>query len=205
MVSGSFTQKVEILGRTIQRNTTPSDDEQVMAEPDLAAAKAGALTTRTDANTGTLTMAGGHGILTGNRLDIYWVNADGTVGRRYGVTVGTVATNSVPIDLGAGDDLPALVSGTYAITAMVPVSRAFVVPAADLTALFVTARVAATVVFTSDTPATVLAVSIDSATDGYIWTPDGGAATPFGDDVVTVYLSHADSSTTRTVTAIGLQ
>ena len=51
----------------------------------LNPAKVGALTTRTDNTTGTLTMSAGHGLLTGNRLDLYWTNADGSLGARRGI------------------------------------------------------------------------------------------------------------------------
>ncbi len=77
----------------------------------IPAAKTGTLTTRTDNDTGTLTMSSGHGITTGAKIDIYW-----TGGRRYNVTVGTVSTNSVPFDLGSGDNLP---TNNTAVTVMV--------------------------------------------------------------------------------------
>lgn len=67
----------------------------------LPAAKTGTLSTRTDDTDGELTMSAGHGITTGSLIDLYW---DGGV--RYGVVVGTVAGNAVPISGGAGDDLP---------------------------------------------------------------------------------------------------
>jgi hypothetical protein len=86
------------------------------SESAIDPAWAGALTTRTDDNTGTITITDpAHTITTGAKLDIYW--ADGS---RYQVTVGTVSGVSVPIDLGAGDNLP--VANT-ALTAMVPNSE----------------------------------------------------------------------------------
>ena len=73
--------------------------------------RVGTLTTRTDRNTGTLTMSPGHGITTGETIDIRWGSLN-----RYNVVVGTVAGNSVPIDFGTGDILPLAAS---AITAVV--------------------------------------------------------------------------------------
>jgi hypothetical protein len=70
-------------------------------DPTIPKGYTGTLTTRTDANTGTVTLAGGHGITTGDKVDIYWAG-----GVQYNVTVGTVATNSMPFDLGIGDNLP---------------------------------------------------------------------------------------------------
>lgn len=80
------------------------------AWPTVTAAKTGQLTTRTSASVGTLTMAAGHGFNTADIIDLFW-----TGGKRVGVVVGTVATNSVPISGGSGDDLPANLT---AITAM---------------------------------------------------------------------------------------
>lgn len=90
---------------------------------DLAPAKSGSLTTRTNNSDGTLTMSTGHGITTGARLDLYWAT-----GSRRGITVGTVSGNSVPISSGTGDNLP---TAATAITAMVPTLQA--VPTTDCT------------------------------------------------------------------------
>ena len=67
----------------------------------LAAAQCdGSLTTRTDNDTGVVTLATGHGIQTNDVVDVYWAG-----GVRYGMTA-TVATNAVTVDGGAGDNLP---------------------------------------------------------------------------------------------------
>lgn len=70
-------------------------------EATLPAGKAGTLTTRTDADTGEATLGSGHGITTGMIVDVYWSG-----GRRYGMTVGTVASLVVPLDGGTGDAFP---------------------------------------------------------------------------------------------------
>lgn len=75
---------------------------QESTDPTLPAAKSGTLSTRGGNDTGTLTLATGHGILTGDRIDVYWEG-----GLQRGVTVGTVAGNAVPFSGGSGDNLPA--------------------------------------------------------------------------------------------------
>lgn len=94
-------------------------------------AAAGTLTTRTDNQTGTLTMSdAGHGITTGAVIDLYWEG-----GARYGITVGTVSGTSVPIgadDSGHGNNLPV---ATTPITAMIPVPFNCAFDAAELTLL----------------------------------------------------------------------
>lgn len=99
------------------RGSWESDGENVAgSQISLGTAKTGTLTTRTDDDTGTLTMTSGHGITTGAIIDLYWDTGGGVYAYRHGVVVGTVSTNSVPIDLGAGTNLPI---ATTAIIAMV--------------------------------------------------------------------------------------
>ncbi len=63
---------------------------------------AGTLGTRTDDDTGTITIGGsGHGLASGDVVDVYWSG-----GMRYGMD-GTVSSNAITIDGGAGDNLPA--------------------------------------------------------------------------------------------------
>ena len=77
----------------------------------LAAAQCdGSLTTRTDNDTGIVTLSTGHGIETADVVDVYWVG-----GVRYGMDA-TVAANAVTVDGGAGDNLPA---EDFAIAAVV--------------------------------------------------------------------------------------
>jgi hypothetical protein len=98
-------------GLSIQSSINRSGSALIALAEVLPAAKTGTLSTRTDDTDGELTMTAGHGITTGSIIDLYW---DGGV--RYGVVVGTVATNAVPFSGGSGDNLPI---ATTAITATV--------------------------------------------------------------------------------------
>lgn len=69
-------------------------------DPTVVAAKAGTLTARTDNDTGSVT-ATGHGLAQNDLVDVYWSG-----GSRYGMVVGVVAGDVVPVDGGAGDNLP---------------------------------------------------------------------------------------------------
>lgn len=93
---------LQIGGISIQKTIGRQASGDATAEVDLLPGAAGELTTRTDDDTGTVTMDDAeHGIETGDVVDVYWSG-----GRRYGVAVGTVAGTAVPIDTGAGDNLP---------------------------------------------------------------------------------------------------
>lgn len=97
----NYAVTVSGLGGNIAQSIPRTADGGGIREIAVPVGYAGTLSTRTDEDTGTVTLDGGHAITTGMKVDIYW---DGGV--QYNVTVGTVATNSMPFDLGVGDDLP---------------------------------------------------------------------------------------------------
>lgn len=101
MPTVTINDNVSIAGLTIQSKIERTATGHIGQEIPLPAAKAGSLTTRTDDDTGVVTLATGHGIVSTNSVDVYW--ADGV---RYGMTA-TVSTNDVTVEGGAGDVLPA--------------------------------------------------------------------------------------------------
>lgn len=153
----------------------------------LPAAKAGSLTTRTDNTTGTLTMGAGHGITTGQVINLHWTVA-GVPGVRYGVIVGTVATNSVPISGGAGDNLPAAAS---AITATLRTTANVLIDgdntkllAVELKTTDTSLRSSGHVAFRDSTGD--LIAELDLVTNvPRVFDIEGGASNPFTGDVVT--------------------
>jgi len=66
----------------------------------LPAGNAGTLTTRSQDDAGVVTLSDGHGIQSGDKVDVYW---DGGV--RFGMDAGVVG-NEINIQSGAGDVLP---------------------------------------------------------------------------------------------------
>jgi len=109
-VSVTYGLSVSGSGAAIQSQVTRSGSASIGLIESLAAAKPGTLSTRTNNTDGTLTMEAGHGFTTAAVIDLYWAG-----GVRYGVVVGTVATNSVPISGGAGDNLPAQATAITAV------------------------------------------------------------------------------------------
>ena len=96
-----------------------TDHGQIGQDPPLPAAKAGTLTTRTNATDGILTLGVDHGITTDDYIDIYWTDSAGVKKYRYGADVtaadGTTVTfegEPAAKEFG-GSDLPAQ---DYAIT-----------------------------------------------------------------------------------------
>lgn len=89
------------VGESLASTVTRQGDGGISRAIALPQAYAGQLTTRTDDDTGEVTLDAGHAITTGMVVDIYWAG-----GVQYSVTVGTVATNAMPFDSGVGDNLP---------------------------------------------------------------------------------------------------
>lgn len=91
-------------GLTIQQNSLVSGDTSNPYEINVPAALAGTLTTRTDNDTGILTVASGHGITDADTVDLY--DENGALIRKDVDVTATTAT-TISIDAGTGDNLPA--------------------------------------------------------------------------------------------------
>lgn len=205
----SVTHAQSISGGGVSIQTQPvirTNSGPIGLEDTLSAAKVGTLTTRTDANTGELTMSPGHGITDGQIIDIYWAG-----GVQYGVTVGTVAANAVPIDSGIGDDLPA---DETAITAVVQkaINLAIDGDEVDILAIVLetvdkSLRTAGHVQFRDSANDEI--AQIDLVTNvPQVWDIAGGAANPFtGDPITNLKASQGNSTSTETYTLkiVGVQ
>lgn len=151
------------------------------AEPVVTAAKTGALTVRTNATDGSLTIAGGHGIATANKFDLFWAG-----GARHGVLAGTVATNVVPFSGGTGDDLPAAAT---AITAHKGTDQDLAVETgSNAKAITAYSSIPTYVSFRDNSDVELFSVRLVDPTgllgDSYSWYSGSGVANPL--DAVTV-------------------
>jgi hypothetical protein len=199
-----LSRSANVGGVSFSKSETLTSGGVARYQEEIAVAKTGTLTTRTDANTGTLTMTSGHGILTGDIIDIYWQNADGTWGVQHTVTVGTVATNSVPIDGGAGDNLPV---ATTAIRAMVrDIDDSMTVNGDDAQAIGIKCDGAPCVVVLIDGADAVIETYVLAVPgQSFIWDVQDGSDNPLVGVVVSeVRRTHGDSSRARSpICAIG--
>ncbi len=207
MATVTHAQSISGGGITIQAMpVTRTNSGTIALEDTLNTAKAGTLSTRTDNNTGTLTLGSGHGITDGQIIDVFW---SGGVQRT--VTVGTVSGTSVPIDGGIGDNLP---TATTAITACVQKAINLSIDGdnADILAVVLetvdkTLRTAANVQFL-DSAADVIAEIDLVANVPQVWDIEGGSANPFtGDPITNLKASQASTSTSETWTLkiVGVQ
>lgn len=84
-----------------------SDGDASVGPTTLAAGKAGTLSTRTDANTGVVTLDSGHGFNTSDRVAVSWADASGVLQTRFYMEVTDSKTTTANVDGGTGTDLPA--------------------------------------------------------------------------------------------------
>lgn len=185
--------------RTYSSPTTITSTGEIEQITNTGTAKTGTLTTRTDNTSGTLTMSSGHGIQTGDKIDIYWSG-----GKRYNVTVGTVSTNSVPISSGSGDNLPV---ATTTLTAMVATALTFGLDGDEAEAILCASSpgIRATISFFA-TSTLELAVNLDASNNYvYFWDEPSGITNPVaGDAITSVKITHESSTTAAVVEAYAL-
>jgi len=203
----TYSAAVSGLGGVISRQVTREADGGITLGVTVPKGYAGTLTTRTDNETGELTLAAGHAITTGAVVDLYW-----TGGTRTGITVGTVSVNAVPIgadNSGAGSNLPAqdtavvcsvrtpfnvAIDGdelsilglqmVYTSAAETAVSRAIFVDAAD----------------------DVIATLDLTANEARVYDIEAGDTNPFtGDPITDAFVSNASSDADATLKILGLQ
>lgn len=191
----------------IQRSVNRTGSGPIGLDDTLYAAEAGSLTTRTDADTGEITMSSAeHTITTGATVDIYW---DGGV--QYGATVGTVSGTAVPIDTGSGDDLP---DADTDVTVVVQSSANITIDGDETKFLSIelrtndtSLRTAGHVQFVDSSGAEI--AEIDLVTNvPQVWDIEGGSANPFTGNIITAAkLSQGgtDSAETYGIKIIGVQ
>jgi hypothetical protein len=170
----------------------------------LNAAKAVTDWVKTDANTAACNLAAGHG-QTNGKYDVFWTAA-GVNYRRYGVD-GTIATNALSLDGGAGDDFPA--SATTGVVVCKPVTVSVLIDGDAVTVMWAAllfANVSATgrghVAFQESDGSAVGAINISGIQQGTAvvdYDIEGGATNPItGDPVGLAQVSHNDTVYTPT-------
>jgi hypothetical protein len=192
MSVATLKETISIAGLSLELETVRTSGSHHGDDPSLAAAKAGSLTTRTDENTGVVTLGEGHGIITSDKVSVFWVG-----GKRYGMTA-TVSGNLVTVDLGAGDNLPAAVT---AVNVVKQVSRDFYFNGDDVVMLAVGSKRRIHVDFQTAADASVYQVEI-AAGEGYSFVL-GRAANPFTGQIVAKILWSNGDAVNAVVPLIG--
>jgi len=172
----------DIGGASIAATILRTASGQINHDVQLPAAKAGTLTIRTSANEGTITLSAGHGINTGQIVDLYW---DG--GRKRNALAGTVAGNDVPV---VGDDGDALPDQGTAIrmAPQLPIDTDFVGNLVEMIGALSSRR--GRLQFDEES---VQALTVDLvANEPWFWASGGTAANPLADKVVIGCIASQD-------------
>jgi hypothetical protein len=180
-----------VLGQSTPVQVSRSRDGAGQWTPSVPAGNAGSLTTRTDNDTGIITLSAGHGLQNGDKVDVFWSG-----GRRYNMTAG-VNVNAVTVDLGSGDNLPAQ-------NAAVVVCRHQVVNAVfdpdDVAVLLVTASRRSSIVFVDSGNQTLLALDLDAG-ECCLWWINSGITRPMaGNPVAAIWVANGDPAAASDVT-----
>lgn len=190
----SCSLSISIGGKQFAHTQNKTTDLALPLEVSVPAAKAvTSLSTRTDSDTGVLTVAAGHGVTTSDLVDFYW-----TGGMRRGMTVTATTSTTISIDGGTGDNLP--VATTPGVVCIV-VSKDFVFEYANVSVLAAASdsTAQAAVSFVTSAPAENLGWHMPTAGQARHWISGNGESNPLSANIVTCRMSHADTTAARNV------
>lgn len=163
---------------------------------EVAAAKTGTLSTRTDDNTGVVAAASGHGASTGNKIDLFW---DG--GSRLAMDA-TVSGDNITLDGGSGDVLPAAATAVTLMRHLAGASETIIFTPADLKALVAYVPVQGAIHFyESDGTTYISSLQLDAGV-AYTFIDGVVGDNPLtGESPAVVKMTHGDSTASRPVQA----
>jgi len=199
-LTGSFSQSISACGITITGSVPKTGT--IGIEPvttNLPVGNAGTLLTRTEDDTGTITLEAGHTIENGDVVDVHWSG-----GCRYGMTATTSGGTSVSADVdgGAGDVLP--VEDTEVVVT-VPVVLDLTFDGDNLVLIGVGANQQASVRFL-DSGSAVLLSELVIANGSWGWASGMGVANPLtGNAVASVLASNGSAVSVCELKITGLQ
>lgn len=200
----SVTRQTTIGGVSFTSTRALLAEGEVSRNKSIPVARAGVLTTRTDDDTGmlTLTIAGAAAAFTvGMRVDLYW-DVGGVKGHRRGMLVSAQAGETITVgtaggDIGAGDNLPIATSPIIIAASLLTEIR---FDGDDVAVLAFAADARAIIVITGDDGVEDYFVHMPEAASSVIWDSKYGQVNPIAGDVITrAYMSQADITTAKNV------
>lgn len=196
MAVASYGVSISLGGISIQKSITRSFDHPNPYEVSLPAGTAGTLTTRTDDDTGDITLSAGHGLTSGT-YDVFWSG-----GVQYGCT-GTVVDNTLSIDAGSGDNLPAQDTAVV-VCEQVPINTAIDGDAISLLAIVAEFNTTGStdpvhIQFQESGSAEIAELDL-VANEPQVYDIEGGVTNPFtGNPIVIAYASQGGTTETATL------
>lgn len=196
LVTVQASYNVVVGGTTVSRAVALTASQSFVSDPaPLDAGQAGTLTTRTDDDTGVITLGEGHGLTDADTVDVYWA-----AGVHYGMSITAYDTTTITVDLGAGDVLPtqdtAVVVGVRVI-----VNCGF---DGDNAVAFIADADGRAMVTLEESDDTVIKAIELAAALPYVWQSSSGLTNPLtGEAVGHIYISNgsAAANTVRVLVA----
>lgn len=169
-------------GFSYKNDVTIETDGRVSMAPSVPSLvpKAGTITTRSDNDTGVATLSGGHGLTTGDKVDVYWNG-----GSRRNMAC-TVSVNAVTIDGGSGDNLPVL---STAVQLVIPQQENFALVGDDMQGLVLYSPVRGCITLLDGSGGVLYSVELD-ANETIPWITGDGTNPVAGDTVAKIKFSH---------------
>lgn len=181
---------ISLGGTSVSARTTRTESGSIEQEVSLAAAQSGSLTTRTDNDTGVITLAEGHGITDADTVDVYWSG-----GMRYGMTVTGYDTTTITVDAGSGDNLPV---AETAVFATVPTDIDIDVDGDLISGIAVHATTRASADFQTGADASLLQVEL-AANEPWTWFDSQSITNPLTGDPIGHIQASAGTATAATL------
>lgn len=212
------TLELSALGMGFSRKVAVLHNNAVQAAPTLPRAKKCKLTDRTDDTTGKLLFEGDHGLILGNKIDVYFTHFEepitGPIGSvRVNAEVLSIDGEEVAFSSGVGDPLPPLATRA---SASKPVEEPFAPTILLMQALLVRnssnlfeanlGGQRAIVRFVSSMDEDLLTVIVKGYDDAFIWLKGLGLPNPLGATAPNrVFISHENPDYDRTPFVLAIQ
>jgi len=186
-LSGVVRKNMSLGGASFNQSSTLTGDGAIVHDVSVDAGEAGDLTTRTDNDTGVVTVDdSGHSFEQDDRVDLYW---DG--GCRRGMSVTNVSVNAISIDGGSGDNLPTQDTDVVLIA---PTELDVAVLGTNVQAILLYTEKLGQFSFCATGPTEHWQKELGEG-KVFIWETGDGSDNPItGDSIVYVYVSHGDAA-----------
>lgn len=191
MFVANIATSVTIGGASFSGSVQKIAEGSIGQDLQLPAAEAGSLTTRTDNDTGVVTVGNaGHGITTSDKVDVYWSG-----GKRGGMSVTNVTGTAITVDLGAGTNLP---SQGVAVTIAKQQTIDMDVDSALLEVLAVACTKRTRFEFQTAASASIAIVELDTGGGVWSWVNGQGFTNPVTGQVVGKLLASCGETAVAT-------
>lgn len=205
MATAQYGVSISGAGLSIAKTINRTGDGQASVEVALPAGKTVTNWVKTDANTAACDLPAGHGYSNGN-FDVYWTSGGVNYIRRN--VPGTISTNALSLDGGAGEDFPASATSGVVVCRQVAFNIAIdgdnskLIAVAGEIAATSTSRLHVSLYDSADDEITNLNLT---ANEPSVTDIEGGASNPYtGDPITDGVASNGDTSNAATLKIIAI-